>query len=198
MTNPGMPALLNPDDYVTFALGDQDWVLIAAGATIRKFCGWHVYPSLTTTQTCTLAGDGTIILKSGHVTEIVSIMLPWSDQTLSPISYWLDQQASTVHWKGCPPNGSGWWVAGGSIGSTNAYPKYQRKAIVEMTHGFEVLPPDVAEVGNELVMRVAEKPAGVAKSVTAGPYSYTFNEFGMYLSESQKTKLSAYRLPAVC
>lgn len=192
-----MPPLLSTDDYVTFAGLDINWFITGAGAVIRRFCSWHVYPSLTETKSCVMGGDGTIIIPSGFVTSIESITLPWNNQTLDSSTYWLDQAASVVHWTCISPNGQGYWWGSNPQGSLNAYPKYNRHAIVEFTHGYDVLPPEVAEVGMELAMRALEKPAGVASEIRAGPYSYVFNEFGLLLTESQKSKLSAFRLPAI-
>lgn len=194
MTNPGMPPLLDADDYATFESLDVDWFIVAASAAIRRFCGWHVYPALTESKSCTMGGDGTIILPTCRATSVVSVQLPWNGQIIGADKYWLDADASAIRWRCGGP--SGWWGAN-SIGSTTAYPKYPRKVFVEFTHGYDELPPEVAEAAAELVMRTIEKPAGVAQSIKAGPYSFRMGDYGLLLNEQQKSRLSAYKLPAI-
>lgn len=195
--NPPMPPLLNPDDYSTFAEIDSGWFLAAAGAAIRRFCDWHIYPSLTESKYSLMGGDGTVILRSGHVTGVTSITLPVNSQVIDPSCYFLDPMSSVVHFvrPAGALNSSGWWAV--PFGGTNAYPKYFRHVWVEMTHGYDELPPEVAEVAYELVMRAMEKPAGVANKVQAGPYRFEFDPFGLILSEDQKCRLSPYKLPGI-
>jgi hypothetical protein len=200
--NDAVPALLSHDDYATFASLDLDYFLNAAAERIRDFCEWHVFPVLTHTKFCDMSGDGTIMLPSTHVVNVVSITPPWpAADVLNPSTYFVDERgwiSFTPYQYGFAPSPAtaNLWPID-TVRLFDAYPKHNKRMLVTFTHGYEKLPATVQEVAFELVMRALEKPAGVASQVQAGPYRYVFGEFGMVLSEDQKNRLTKYRLIGV-
>jgi hypothetical protein len=192
------PPLLNDDDYNDFASLDLDWFLSAVGKTIRDFLGWHLAPSITETLWVDQCGDGTILLPTRHLTGVTSVTPTFPGATaISSTAYQWDRRGwIDFHPYGFAPNPSSAWPID-TVHLFDAYPKRDRRVIVEFTHGYPNLPYSVAEVGNELVMRAMEKPSGVANQVQAGPFRFAFNEFGIVMSEDQKSRLSQYKLPGV-
>lgn len=193
-----VPALLNSDDYGTFAELDLDYFLAAAGDRVRRYLGWHCWPTLTQTGLYDISGDGTIMLPTRYLTSVVSVSPVWNtDQVLS--GYRWDQRG----WISLPARGYGFspstadlWPID-TIRMFDAYPKHQKRMSVTFTHGYPQIPPAVAEVGYELAMRALEKPAGVASQVQAGPYNFKFSEFGLVLSDDQKDRLAFYKIPGI-
>lgn len=196
------PPLLNADDYSTFSSLDASWFLSAAGDTIRDYLGWHCAPVITQTLWVDLCADGTILLPTRHLTGVTSVTPTTPNASpLSQHSYtwdergWINLKSGRYGFAPAPNSADLWPIDTARL--FDAYPKRDRRMIVEFTHGWANLPYPVAEVAYELVMRVREKPAGVAKDVQAGPYRYQFGEFGMVLSEDQKNRLAHYALPGL-
>lgn len=199
-TNDPVPPLLNKDDYGTFADLDLDYFLAAAGDRVRRYLGWHVYPSLTTTGVYDMSGDGTIMLPTRNLTDVTAVSPAWnSEQTISGYHWdqrgWISLSARGYGFAPTPASVSLWPID--TVRMFDAYPKHQKRVQVTFTHGFEAMPPAVAEVGYELAMRAMEKPAGVASQVQAGPYNFKFSEFGLVLSDDQKNRLAFYKIPGI-
>lgn len=198
-----VPPLLNATDYTKFSGLDVDWFINAAGATIRNFLNWHVSPSITQTCYRDVSGDGTIMLPSRYVTDVASVTPPWDGAAaIDPDAYTWDQRGwisfktgITYGFAPSPASASLWPIDTARL--FDAYRRQSRRMIIEFTHGYDVLPYPIAEVGYELVMRVLEKPAGVASEVQAGPYRYRFGEFGIVLSADQKNRIASYRMPGL-
>lgn len=200
--NDPMPPLLNADDFDTFSSLDNDFFLAAVGDRIRQYLGWHLFPSTTTSGEYYMTGDGTILLPTRHLTAVVGVAQPWSGAPqIDSSSYFFDKRgwirfkAMGYGFAPSPASANLWPLD--TVRLFDAYPKHDRRMAVTFTHGFDTMPPTVAAVGYELVMRALEKPAGVAKEVNAGPYKYVFDEFGFVLSDDQKNRLAHYKLPGI-
>jgi hypothetical protein len=197
-----VPPLLDKDNYATFASLDLDYFLGLAGSRIREFCGWHIWPSLTHTRFCDMTGDGTILLPTRHATAVVSVTPTWAGATVvDPSSYALDQRGwisfTPFQYGFAPtPASTSLWPID-TVRLFDAYKKHDMRMQVTFTHGYDTIPDTVQGVAHELVMRVLEKPSGIASEVNAGPYRFKFNEFGFVLSEDQKNRLSHYKLPGI-
>jgi hypothetical protein len=200
--NDPIPDLLNVGDYSTFQTLDLYYFLNAAADRIRDFCDWHIFPVLTHTKFCDIDGDGTIMLPSTHVSNVVSISAPWpGGQLLDPSTYRVDQRGwiefTPFQYGFAPtPASANLWPID-TVRLFDAYPKNEHRVLVTFTHGYDTLPPTVQSVAFELAMRALEKPAGVASEVQAGPYRYKFGEFGLVLSEDQKNRLTRFRVAHV-
>lgn len=186
-----LPDLLAPEDYSRFKAKDESWFLGAAGETIRDYCGWHIAPVLAVTNVVGRIGNaGIIMLPSLNVVSVEAlryegVAIPESDYEVHASGY--IELRRYYHTTGTG-YGSLWGNWAPVRGTGN------RWVSVDFTHGFETLPKAIAEVGFELTGRTMEKPTGVAKSMSAGPNSFAFNEFGMVLSEDQECRLNPYRV----
>lgn len=198
-----VPALLSCEDYVKFAGLNIETFVTAAGQRIREYCGWHIYPELTSIGHYDLAGDGTIMLPTTHLTHVASVTPLYPNAVpLDHRAYscdrrgWVSLSQSYAYGFAPSPSSVSLWPLD-TIRLFDAYPKHDPQMRVEFTHGYQECPSVVAEVGYELLMRTLEKPAGIASQVQAGPYKFVFGEFGLVLSADQKNRLAKYRLPAV-
>lgn len=189
MTNP-VP-LLNATDLASFQALDQDWFLNAAGDTIRNFCQWHIYPSLTVTQEVPIQPDGTIMLPSLYVTSVTSVTVDGLE--LDPTAYRWHQAGyikrhhqAYFQWPLYP------------LEAEQPFREYPsplaRYAEVTYTHGYSTLPPIVAAVGMELTTRALELPSGVASRISSGPYSIDLVALGIVLTDDQRRRLGPFTL----
>lgn len=196
MSDLNTPDLLDSSDFQKFKQADPDWFLGAIGSLIRNHCGWHIYPVKTDTANCLLGPQGTIPLPSLKVVDVQSLTYEHRLPGMDPETVTVDPNEYTVHeagfieWRPSQP------ISRGTNGIHYVRPKLDR-VTVTFTHGFEEIPGAVAMVGYEIAMRAMEKPAGIAKSIAAGPYNFAFNEFGGYISESQNVRLAPFALQGV-
>lgn len=191
MTAPQTPSLLNPADLTSFQASSPDFFLSVAGDTIRNFCQWHIFPSLTVTELVPIQPEGTIMLPSLYVTGVESITL--NGLTLNPSAYhW--HKAGYInriqhHYFQCPL-----WP----LESEQRFREYPsplaRHAEVTYTHGYETLPPIVAGVGMELANRAMELPSGIATQISSGPYSISMGALGLVLTDDQRRRLGPFTL----
>lgn len=169
MTEP----LLSPTDFGRFKNLDESWFLEVVGEAIRNFCGWHIFPIVSTLGYQGRIGNGgTIMLPT---TKLLSV------EQITCGSYALaDSMYEVVE--------AGWIEYGAPLGRRG-----RGKAVtVDFTHGYEECPKVVAEVGFELTATVLEKPAGVVTDMTRGPTRITFKELGSILTEDQRNRLGPY------
>lgn len=170
-------APLVPDDdtdLTDWQAGTQSFYLNAATAEVRKFCGWHVAPNLTVTQRCSLRAQGYVMLKSTYVTAVDSVVIDGGTLTADTDYFW------------DPPKP---WII-----RTPAH-THDKFATVTFEHGYEECPPDVKAVVFEVMATAMELPASNASQVQTMQYSFHLNpNIGVALSDSQKDRLSTYRL----
>lgn len=181
------PDLLGPSDFNKFKTKDENWFLGAAGETIRDYCHWHIYPSITETIEAPVGQGGIIMLPSLNVTAVSSVT--WDGEVLDPNTYEVNSAGFITLGGYCHTGGTGFVTTGPNGAGLRRRSRY---VTVTMTHGFATLPKAVAEVGFELTGKTLEKPSGVAKKLRAGPYDIEFNEFGAGLSETQERRLDPY------
>lgn len=192
MTEPVGEPLLNAADLASFQGLDQNWFLNAAGDTIRNFCQWHIYPSLTVTQQIVpIQPDGTIMLPSLYVTNVASVTI--NGVELDPTAYRWHQagyikrhRQAYFQWPLYP------------LEDEQRFREYpsalSRFAEVTYTHGYSTLPPIVAAVGMELTTRALELPSGVASRISSGPYSIDLVALGIVLTDDQRRRLGPFTL----
>lgn len=187
---PDLADLLNPTDLQKFASSDQSWWLTAAGRSIRSFCGWHIFPSVTVTGAKVRIGErGLIGLPSMYVTAVSNLVIDAVPQVIVT-GDGNDSFAVTT--------GSYYWVPPdpANRGSTGAF--IQRRlmnaarnpfATVDFVHGYNALPEDVAAVGYELVQQGRSRPGANAKELGAGPYRASLLKTGLSLDDGMKARL---------
>jgi hypothetical protein len=183
--------LLSQADLASFQQSDPDWFLAAAGDTIRNFCQWHIYPSLTVTEQVPIQPEGTIMLPSLQVTDVASVTL--NGLELDPTAYhWHQCGYIRNHRQAFFP----WplWPLEDEQPFREYPSPLSRYADVTYTHGYDTLPPVVAAVGMELATRAMELPSGIATQISSGPYSISMGALGIVLSEDQRRRLGPYTL----
>lgn len=174
MTTPIDP-LLSSADFARFQAKDPDWFLGAVGEEIRDYCGWHIFPIASITNYQAKIGNKGIIMLP--TTRLVSV-----EQIVYDAPNVLDASMFEVI-------EDGWLEFKGYLGRRGR----NLRLTVDYTAGYDDMPTPVAEVGFELTATVLEKASGVATEVQRGPSSFKFKEFGVVLSEDQKSRLGPYR-----
>jgi hypothetical protein len=191
MTNPVGEPLLNATDLASFQASDPNFFLAGAGDTIRNFCQWHIFPSITVTELVPIQPEGTIMLPSLYVTGVESITL--NGLTLNPSAYKWHQagyinriQHHYFQWPLWP------------LESEQRFREYPsplaRHAEVTFTHGYSTIPPVVNTVGMELANRALELPSGVASRISSGPYAIDLVALGVVLTDEQRRRLGPFTL----
>jgi hypothetical protein len=161
---------------VTTGLDSQWWVRAAQGA-VRRYCGWHVAPSVAETLRLDSYGGRALTLPSKHVTEIASIMVAGED--------WADR---------CD-----WSEAGTVLLRSGYWPDAPGAVSVSLTHGWDVEDvPEVAALILTIGKRARSQPGIIAsQSVNGASVSYQ-TAGGAPLSVSllgiEKEALAPYRL----
>lgn len=192
-TDLNSPDLLSPTDFQKFSSADANWFLGAIGSEIKNHCGWHIFPVKSDTVICPLGPQGTIPLPSLRVVSVESVTYEHRINGLDPETITVDPGQYTPHKEGFIEWHMTRPILRDSRGIHHMRPRIDY-VTVTFTHGYDELPGPVALVGYEIAMRAMEKPAGTVKDLSAGPYTFGFNEFGAYFSPSQEQRLEQFRL----
>jgi hypothetical protein len=192
---PGVDAATGPlltlDDLTDFAASDPEWFLAAAGETVRNFCQWHIAPSVTVTQTVPISPDGTIMLPSLYVTDVLSMSLHGLE--LDPASYHWHQPGYIKRYRQQYFEWPLWPLE--SDRPFREYPSPQAQHVeVTYTHGYDQLPLTVKAVALELATRAMELPSGIATQIEAGPQTISLGALGIVLTDDQRRRLGPYTL----
>lgn len=176
MTTPDPGMLLAASDFARFKGRDESWFLEVVGDGIRDYCGWHIFPIMSTTlYQATIGNDGIIMLPTTRLLSVDQIV--YDDPYVLPTTMFEYDQAGFIRYTApLGRRGRG------------------KRVTVDFTHGYESMPTPVAEVGFELVADLLEKPNGVVTDMTRGPTKLTFKELGAVLSDDQKRRLGPYSI----
>lgn len=172
---------LKPDMFVEYVNRvDPQAGMKAAQAAVRRFAGWHVAPSLRETVTLDGTGHTKLLLKSGHVTEVHSVLVVESGNITRDIT-------KSVRWS---ENG---------ILEGIRFPARFRSVVVDLTHGYDPEEvPDVLGVLERASVRAMTDPRVRAQSIGSASVSMTTNGAGavasfMLLSDERES-LAPFRL----
>ncbi|OOB90743.1 hypothetical protein [Rathayibacter sp. VKM Ac-2630] len=150
--------------------------LEAANGAIRRECGWHVAPSVTETLTLDGKGGRLLLLPTGHVTAVSSVVVGGVDLTAS----------------------ADWSTSGMLELRAGAFPRRFRAVQVTLTHGYD--PEEVPEVV-ALIVKLAQRAKDsttIAAQATAGSSVSYVTAGGAPLSipllQGEKDILTPYRL----
>ena len=194
MSSP-LPDLLDPNEFARFKAKDEAWFLGVAGDTIRDYCGWHISPQVSMTNVQAEIGNrGIVMLQTLNVVSVEDVR--WEGMSLTQDVDYVVHDSGWIELAGYYLAGTGGYV----VPSGNWAPLRQcqtRWVEVDYTHGYDVMPRAVSEVGFELAGKTMEKPAGVVSDLTSGPYRFKFHEFGSVLSEGQCHRLAPYCITRV-
>jgi hypothetical protein len=200
------PELLDPadPDWEAFQAGDPEYLLRVTGTTLRTYCGWHLYPSLTETlDKLPIGTAGRIMLPSLYVTDVASVAIQFNPQqefaVQDPDTYTWFQQGYIL------PIGQAFW---GSQWYSGFYyepgPDFMPVAnaglaSVTFTHGYDTLPDDIKQVAYELTAWSGLiKTGGEVKEVASPGFRLMLSgNPGMNLNTEQKNRLAPYRIPGV-
>ena len=176
--------------------------LLQAEAFVRAYCGWHIAPSRD--ETITLDGPGGLVLTlpSLHVTAITSVtengtlLVEGTDYSWSSAGF-----IQRIGWA------SGWDMAEDNLGGPNSVPAWgwwtaQLQGItVELTHGFDEVPPEVKGAVQGLAQQLVDNPSGLEQQ-TVGPFTERYGTTGgggllftLGAGGSSLSALDKYRLP---
>jgi len=165
------------DDLGAYSSGDDQTLIDQATAEVRRFCGWHIAPSVTEDVTVDGSGHPFVSLPSLHVTNVASVVEG---------GYLLD--GSSYQWSEV---GQLWraWPWSGDF----------RAITATITHGFPVVPEDVRAVVLAVAARAKASPDGVVRR-QAGPFSEAYSQTGfnvaggVSLLQHEKDALARYKL----
>lgn len=172
-------APLVPDgdsDLASWQAGTQDFYLTAATDEVRKYCGWHIAPSLTVTdQRHRIGSKGYVMLRSTYVTGVDSVTL--DGQTLvADTDYFWDEPKPWIRLR------------------PGLYPRVPF-VLTTFEHGYAECPSDVKAVIFEVMTTAMELPASNASRVQTMQYSFQLNpDIGIALSDNQKRRLGNYKV----
>lgn len=201
---PALQNLLTVDDpdWAKFQSDDPEWFLRAAGAAIRKYVGWHIYPNLREhVKKIKTGAKGIIMLPSRYVTEVDKVTVSYGEAIDTPhylhhddyLWYeagWIQLKA-TSWW-------TDWYMTGYYYGNDPYYLPITQPGIASVTfwHGYTALPEDVKEVAYELAEQAMAVRAGNVKSLMSpGGYRVDVTQsFGLTLNADQKNRLANYRI----
>lgn len=171
------PLVQTADLASKYGAGNADFHVAAATAEVRKYCGWHIAPSIEVLGGKYPCGErGLIMLHSLHVTAVDSVTV--DDRQLDPGEY---------SWEEC-----------GVV--TRLCPSWPRDpyALVDFTHGHVECPADVAAVVFEVATKSISLPAipGDKFEAAGGPFRLSLGGavLGSALSKDHKDRLANYRL----
>lgn len=142
-----IPLLATPEQ-LEITPGDR---LAFASARVRAYCGWHIAPSITTTESLDTLGGAVLFLRTMHLTNLVNVAL--ADPLADPID------VATLTW-------SAVGLVARSIGYS--WPVGFRAVEVIYEHGFTVVPPEVVEVVVGLASRMPAQLSGVMQESAGG------------------------------
>lgn len=198
---PNLLSVTDPD-WSAYKNDDPKFFLKEAGRAVRRFLGWHVYPSITeTADKLRIGSHGIIMLPSRHVTgvECVRIHTGHGWHHLNPDDYtWFP--AGYIQRKGSPCYNDGWWPYTYGDDQFTYLPVTQPGlASVTFTHGYTELPADVKGVSFELAEAAMVVRSGAVKQLESpGGYRAAFSQNqGMNLTPEMKNRLASYRVVGI-
>lgn len=170
------PLLTSGDpDLDGWQSSDPDTYLAMASREVRKYCGWHISPSVTETNVRRWFGERELVmLKSTHVTALSSVTVD-GQLLVADTDYWWDE-----------PEG---WLRRKPAFSHDKF------AVVTFDHGHTTVPEDVKAVVFEVMATAMELPASNADRVQTMQYSFELRkDTGIALSPEQKVRLGHYKI----
>lgn len=163
-------------DLASWQAGSEDWFVSAACREVRKFCGWHVAPSVDVVGLrCWFGGRGRIMLPSTFVSAVSAVVVDGVELVADSDYFWDEPKP---------------WIKRNKWSD----PRFPW-ANVSFTHGHDECPEDVKTVIFELVATAMELPASNAVRFQSTQYEMELvPNIGVDLSKEQKSRLGQYRI----
>lgn len=186
-------------DWSAFKAGDESYFLNAAGDAIRRFCGWHIAPSLTVTlDKLRVGSSGIIEVPSTYVTDVLEVALEQRAgalKVLEPTDYvWMEYGIVQLRQA---PHANPWGYYGGYGFMPGGYLPGAPLNMVRMTltHGYDEVPAEVKQVAFELVNSSTDMPSGNVREIQTPGFKLQLSQAaGMSLNSQQMDRLSSFRL----
>jgi len=170
-----------------------------AMAAVRAYCGWHIAPSRDETLTLDGPGGTALVLPSLHVTDVVSVtengtvLADGTDPDIPADYSW--SEAGIIQ-RG--PAGQTAWSGSWSCG-VSLWTRELRGIVVELTHGYDEWPPELAGIINAVSQRMVDNPTGLEQQ-TVGPFTEKYatsggGGAGSGFAGADEAVLARYRLP---
>lgn len=160
-----------------------------AMAAVRAYCGWHIAPSREEMLILDGPGGNTLCLPSLHVTDIALITEVGVDLDGTLDYSW--SEAGIVRRS---------WSTSINFGWTGAWWTTELRGLsVDLTHGYDEWPIELAGIINAGAQRITDNPAGL-KQQTVGPFSEQYGDrssagVGSWFDAADAAVLARYRLP---
>lgn len=159
-------------------------MLEATSNMIRRYCGWHIYPSVEFDLTMDAPGGRVLQLPSRYVTDVASIS---AAGTLTDPGVYRWSQLGEVE------RVTTWW------GPTAFWPTGFRLLQVAFTSGYEDPPAELTALVLSVVSRALVNPSGVTREQAGGvlvQYSQTAPSAsgGLTLMANELQQLEPYRI----
>ena len=179
----------------TYRSGDPTLLVGIAEGAVRRFCGWHIAPSITETVTLDSPGTNTLLLPSMHVTAVSAVRGITMDD---PAGYSMGLYGEGNY--GDPPVVLDGWRTNPSArfrsGILEHSPYRWPMGIVEVdfTHGYDTVPAEVQGVVLDLA-ETLRNSMGAASRRSVGSVSVDFA--ADQITPVHQQVLDAYKIPAV-
>lgn len=170
-------------DFTGYAMpptpdGVDEFAWRAAVSAVRRYCGWHIAPSVTETVTVDGPGEGMLLLPTLHLTAVSDVLNDGEAIAEPDQLQWSERGAVRQY--------SRYW--------TNKW----RGVTLTMTHGYEDFPHEMMAVARD--MAKSDGRIG-ASALTSGPHQVQFGVTGagvqagaVGMSDLQKQILDRYRI----
>ncbi len=170
--------IVTTTDLTAYQGGDAQSLIDQATALVRRYCGWHVTPSMSETITLDGSGVGVQILPSLHVTGITSVTYDGTLLAATDYAWSLNGVIEYV--------AAGLYFSGVSRWSTGL-----GKVVVVMTHGYADA-PEVAAVILARASRMQGNPIAATRT-QMGPFAEQYEVASGFTADELST-LDRYRL----
>lgn len=163
-------------DLTGWQSGTQETFLAMVTREVRKYCGWHISPSMSVVgQRCRFGSKDLVMLKSTFVTSVDEVTVDGDVQVEGCDYFWDSPHA--------------WFER-----RAHSWPR-DHFASVDYTHGYEDTPEDVKAVIFEVMATAMELPASNASEVMTMQYRFNLNpDIGVALSDTQRRRLGHYKI----
>lgn len=166
-------------DLERWRSGDADMLVGAADGAVRRYCGWHIAPSVTETVTVDSTGSRTLLLPSMYVTAVTAVR-DITDDTVDPVV--LDGWRSTV-----TPR-----FRAGVLERRTCWPRGVLE--VDLAHGYAEVPAEVQAVVLDLAEMLRNAIGGVTRRQVGAVSAQWADEA---LAPQHKLVLDGYKIPAM-
>jgi len=162
-------------------------MLDAASSLIRRYCGWHIYPSVEFDLTMDGPGGTILQLPSKYLTDVASITEAGTltDASAYRWSQLGEVERATTFWQS--GHWGSWWTLG------------YRTIQAAFTSGYADPPPELATMAMSMTSRALSSPTGATRE-QAGNVSiqYALSSSGaaggLALMENDMAQLDPYRI----